>query len=387
MKKRRVIKLLLIIASILTIMIVILSIYLFVNSSNKEISNKKEAIKYDTKEPQEHSLSMIMVGDALIHSNLYLDAQNDNGTYDFRPMLEYIKPIINKYDLAYYNQETILGGKELGLSSYPRFNSPYEVGDAFIDSGFNMVSLANNHTMDKGEEGVLRSLQYWNSKNNVIKAGQYSSYEDRNTSKIYERKGIKYAFLSYTTWTNGLETPIGKEYLNNIYSNEKAQEDISKVREQADVVIVAMHWGVEYYLGVSEQQSEIANYLSTLGVDVIIGTHPHVVEPIEYIGKTLVIYSLGNFISDQVGIERLTGLMISLQIHKKVEKNQTMISIDNIKADLTYTKSTYGRDFKVYPYSKLTNLILPNYREYYEKYKQIVLERYNNIDFNLLGGE
>lgn len=387
MKKGRIFKLLMIISSTVIIVIIILSVHLLVNSSTKQVIRKDKVQNNKVKKQKEYNLSMIMVGDALIHSNLYLDAKKNNGVYDFKPMLEYIKPIINKYDLAYYNQETILGGTELGLSSYPRFNSPQEVGDAFTDSGFNLVSLANNHTMDRGEEGVLKSLQYWNSKNNVVKAGQYSSYEDRDIPRIYERNGIKYAFLSYTTWTNGLETPKGKEYLNNVYSNEKAEKDISKVRKEADILIVAMHWGTEYYSGVSQQQEEIANYLSSLGVDIIVGTHPHVIEPIEYIGKTLVIYSLGNFISDQNGIDRLTGLMVSLNIHKVVDNEQTMITINNINADLTYTKSTYGRDFKIYPYSRLTNLTLPNYMEYYEKYKQIVLERYKEINFGIFGDE
>ena len=152
--------------------------------------------------------SLLMVGDALIHSTLYQDAKTNDG-YDFKPMLERIKPIASKYDLEYYNQETILGGEELGLSNYPRFNSPYEVGDAFIDAGFNLVSIATNHTMDKGEQGVLNSLAYWNKQKNILTAGSYSSFEDRDRKAIKEINGIKYAFFSYTTWTNGLSTPTG----------------------------------------------------------------------------------------------------------------------------------------------------------------------------------
>lgn len=348
--------------------------------SHKDIKSIKENNNY-----KEYDLSMIMVGDALIHSNVYLDAKKSDGTYDFKPMLANTKTITSSYDLAYYNQETILGGVELGLSSYPRFNSPTEVGDAFLDSGFNIVSLATNHTMDKGEEGVLKSLNYWNSKDNVVKAGQYLSFEDRDRVRIYEKNGIKYAFFSYTVWTNGLETPSGKEYLNNVYSNELAESDINKVRDKVDVILVAMHWGTEYSLGVDSKQEEIATYLSSLGVDIIIGSHPHVVEPVEFIGKTLVIYSLGNFISDQEGVERLTGLMISTDIKKTVENNITNIEIGNLKADLVYTKSQYGRGFTLYPYSQLNNVILPNYMNYYEKYKNIVTERYKDIEFTSLG--
>lgn len=388
MKRRSVKVIVLILTVVLIIAIGLIWILIINNTSSKnktKDTNKKKVIKKEHR--KEYKASLIMVGDALIHSNIYLDAKNEDGSYDFKPMLEYTKPIIEQYDLKYYNQETILGGKDLGLSSYPRFNSPTEVGDAFIDSGFNLVSLATNHTMDKGEEGVLRSLNYWNSKENIVKAGQYSSFDDRGQERIYDINGIKYAFFSYTTWTNGLETPTGKEYLNNVYSNEKAQEDIEKVKGRVDVILVAMHWGTEYSLGVDEKQTEIANYLSSLGVDIIIGSHPHVVEPVERIGKTLVIYSLGNYISDQIGIERLTGLMLGVDITKIEENDTAEISVNNIRADLVYTYSKYGRGFKLYPYSKLNNIILPNYKEYYERYKSVVTERLNDIEFKPLEGE
>ena len=388
MKRRSVKVIVLILTVVLIITMGLIWILIINNTSSKnktKDTNKKKVIKKEHR--KEYKASLIMVGDALIHSNIYLDAKNEDGSYDFKPMLEYTKPIIEQYDLKYYNQETILGGKDLGLSSYPRFNSPTEVGDAFIDSGFNLVSLATNHTMDKGEEGVLRSLNYWNSKENIVKAGQYSSIDDRGQERIYDINGIKYAFFSYTTWTNGLETPTGKEYLNNVYSNEKAQEDIEKVKGKVDVILVAMHWGTEYSLGVDEKQTEIANYLSSLGVDIIIGSHPHVVEPVERIGKTLVIYSLGNYISDQIGIERLTGLMLGVDITKIEENDTAEISVNNIRADLVYTYSKYGRGFKLYPYSKLNNIILPNYKEYYEKYKSVVTERLNDIEFKPLEGE
>lgn len=336
--------------------------------------------KKDTK--KEMSASLIMVGDALIHSSIYMDAKTSTGSYDFRPMLEKIKPIVSKYDLKYYNQETVLGGVELGLSNYPRFNSPYEVGDAFIDAGFNLVSLATNHTMDKGEQGVLNSLSYWGKQQNILTAGSYKSFEDRDRKVIKEINGIKYAFFSYTTWTNGLETPTGKEYLNNVYNEELAKNDIERVKDEVDIIIVAMHWGTEYSKGISDSQVEIANYLSSLGVDIIIGSHPHVVEPIEFIGKTMVIYSLGNFISDQVGVERLTGLMVSVNIHKTVEKDNTTISLENPEAELIYTYSaTYPqkRNFLVYPYSELNDDVLKGYKEYYNTYKNVVLSKTDQV--------
>lgn len=358
----------------------------------KEEPKKVEKVQ-ERKEPKYYEAHLFMVGDALIHSAVYQDAKQADGTYDFKPMLELIKPISSQYDLVYYNQETILGGTELGLSNYPRFNSPYEVGDAFIDAGFNMVSLATNHTMDKNEQGVINSVNYWSQhKDSVVYSGQWTSFESRENevSQIYEKNGIRYAFLSYTTWTNGLETPTGKEYLNNVYSDEKASADIAKVRDKADVIIVAMHWGVEYSLGVSYDQERIAKFLADQGVQIIIGAHPHVVEPVEYIndGKTFVIYSLGNFISDQEGNERLTGLMMSLDIKKKVDIDDSVtVTVENPKAELIYTKSYYGRkrSFKVYPYSQLNTNLLSNYSALEEKYRGVVSSRYLELQWGVTG--
>lgn len=376
----------------LLFLILIECLILFIKWNDFEKKPKNDVPKVNIKEeekmPKEYEAKMIMVGDALIHSGVYMDAEKSDGTYDFKPMLQYIKPIVSKYDLKYYNQETILGGKELGYSTYPQFNSPDEVGDAFLDAGFNLVSLATNHTMDKGEVGVINSVNYWKSKKNVVYSGQWTSYEDRDQVRIYDINGISYTFFSYTTWTNGLETPVGKEYLNNVYSPEKVANDIAKVRDLADVIIVAMHWGTEYSLNVSQQQTEIANYLSSLGVNLIIGAHPHVVEPVEYIndGRTFVIYSLGNFISAQVGMDRLTGLMMEVTIKKTVNVDDTVtISIENPKAELTYTHTDNYTNFRVYPYAKLDNTLLPNYMSYYEYYKGIVSSRYPELVWGLSG--
>lgn len=377
---------------IILVLIVILGIFAldFFDVSSYFIKRKSEKNKVEVKVPREYEASVFMVGDALIHSCVYQDARQADGSYNFKPQIELIKPISSKYDLVYYNQETVLGGTELGLSNYPRFNSPYEVGDAFVDAGFNLVSLATNHTMDKNEQGVLNSVNYWKKQTNVVTSGQWSSYEEREASvtKIHEINGIKYAFLSYTTWTNGLETPYGKDYLNNVYSDEKAAADIAKVRDKADIIIVAMHWGTEYYLGVDWQQTHIAQFLSDQGVQLIIGAHPHVVEPVEYInnGKTFVIYSLGNLISDQEGNERLTGLMMSVKIKKKVDaEDNVTITVEDPRAELTYTKSYYCKGFKVYPYSQLNTGLLSNFEYLRNRYQGIVASRYPNLQWGVTG--
>lgn len=388
--KRRRIKLKANILFVISCLMIALGIYLEASyspsPSKPETEKTEEVVEKETK--KEYKASLVMVGDSLIHNTVYNDAKQVDGTYDFKPMLENIKPITEKYDIAYYNQETILGGTALGLSSYPQFNSPQEVGDAFLDAGFNLVSLATNHTMDRGEQGVLASVEYWKTKKDVLTAGSYSSFEERNTPAIGEINGIKYAFFSYTTWTNGLNTPTGKEYLNNVYSDELAAADITKVKGEVDVILVAMHWGTEYSFGVSDSQEKIANYLSSLGVDIIIGAHPHVIEPIEYINDTLVIYSLGNFISDQDTNDKLTGLMMSVDIKKIVDKDEKSVIIENPKAELLYTKSQPSgkRNFKVYSYSQLNSTIFPSYKEYYEKFKTILLERTDKLELASLGG-
>ena len=337
------------------------------------------------KYPKEYKASLIMVGDALIHNSVYEDAHKDDGSYDFKPMLENIKPEIKKYDLAYYNQETILGGTELGLSNYPCFNSPYEVGDAFVDAGFNLVSLANNHTMDTGVPAIKNSLAYWKKQKDVYTAGSYSSFEERDTAKVAEVNGIKYAMLSYTVWTNGLNPPVGEEYYDNVYSDELAKADIERVRDKVDVLMVAMHWGTENSNIVDYQQEEIAKYLSSLGVDIIIGAHPHVVQKIGYVDDTLVIYSLGNFLSGQIGTDKKSGLMASLNITKTVEKDKTSsIKIDNVKAEFVYTYHDPSyHNFKLIRWKDLDDNILPGYREYFQELKntidndQVIIEDLN----------
>ena len=398
-KKKRKLKRSVRIMGVLSLLLIVFGVW-FQYKEYKAEKNVKETPKTikkkeKPKEPKEYTAKIVMVGDALIHSGVYIDARETDGSYDFKPIFEYIKPITSKYDLAYYNQETILGGASLGYSSYPMFNSPTEVGDAFLDAGFNMVSLATNHTMDKGERGVLNSVEYWKTKNNVATSGQWSSEEERTASvtKVYEVNNIKYAFISYTIWTNGLETPAGKEYLNNVYSEEKAKKDIESVRDKVDFVIVAMHWGTEYSLRVDVKQEQIANYLSSLGVDLIIGAHPHVVQTMEYINdnKTFVIYSLGNFVSDQDDIEKYTGLMAEVTLKKRVEVDDSVkSSVESPRAQLIYTaidRSKPRHKFRVVPYPQLTDSQLRNHETYYEKYKKVVSECYPELVWRLSGEE
>ncbi len=331
----------------------------------------KENVPKISKEHYEATL--FMVGDALYHDGVYKDGKQSDGTYSFLKNLELMQPIIKQYDLAYYNQESILGGTNLGLSTYPRFNSPQEVGDAFIASGFNLVSTANNHTLDRGEEAILRSYSYWKGKEDVVMAGTCDSFLCQENIPIFEKNHISFAFLSYTTTTNGLSVPKGKDYLVNLYSEERVFRDISKVKDQVDVILVAMHWGNEYQDYPNESQKQIANYLASLGVNIVIGTHPHVIQPIEQIGDTLVFYSLGNFISAQNGIHKLVGLAPNVTITKDIVGDQITIVNTSLAARLTYTYyNKRYRDFKVIPFSSLDSSILSNYEVISNQKKQLV---------------
>lgn len=386
--------------TLIILLIIGLSIYPIYKTTHKETtSNKTDNNKIEEKE-KHYELSLIAVGDNLIHGSVYRDANkhaNYNG-YDFKPIITNIKEIVSNYDVAYYNQETILGGTELGLSDYPTFNSPYEAGDAMIDAGFNLVSLATNHTMDSGKKAVENSCKYWNEKKEVLTSGSYCSEEEKNEIRIKEKNNITYTMLNYTYGTNGM--PVSNDYLVNVWPTDidninnpekdtkyqayktKVKEDIEKVRDKVDLLIVAMHWGVEYTHNPTEYEKDMASYLSSLGVDLIIGTHPHVIQPVTWIDNTLVIYSLGNFLSAQYQNQSTctyykctTGLMTSLKVEKIEKGKNKEIKITNIENELIYNyynQSTW-RGFKIIPFSNPEiKEYLTDYKKVYDTYKEVV---------------
>lgn len=351
---------------IIFIVLTILTLFILkINSKEEKEPKKQEINEVVEKKEEEKKLSLIAVGDVLIHESVYKDAYKD-GKYDFSHMFTEIEPIIKNYDLKFCNQESTIGGSYLGISGYPSFNSPDEIGDEIVRLGFNMISLANNHVMDRGEDAVLYSNSYWKNKD-VITSGSYSSIEEMNNINIYEQNGIKYAFLSYTTSLNGYLT---KDYLVNMYSDDKVKNDIEKIKDKVDLIIVSMHWGEEYINNPNSEQTRIANHLSSLGVNLVIGHHPHVVQPVTYINDTLVIYSLGNFISNQLvlGINQGIGLIVGMDI--KLEEDK--IVFENIYKELILSYSENSTNFKVIPFSKLNNNLLNNYENIEKQYMSIV---------------
>ena len=390
---------------LLIIAIIVAGVMIFSNKNGENIFQKiskknndnTETIRVHVPEETTTSMSMVMVGDNLIHSSIYKDANRlagGNG-YDFAPIIELIKEKVENYDLAYYNQETILGGTKLGVSDYPTFNSPQEAGDAMLDAGFNLVSLATNHTMDRGEKAVLASREYWDEQEDVLAVGSYSSEESQNKVEIREINGITYAMLNYTYGTNGMPVPSGKEYLVNVWPTdlelndpkrdtkyqkykEQVKKDIEAVRDQVDVLMVAMHWGVEYTHTPTDYQIDSAEFLAENDVDIVIGTHPHVIQPVTWIDDTLVFYSLGNFVSAQLqnqNYNKMVGLMSSLTITKTVKGDEVDIVIGNVQNELIFTSynASTWRNFKVVPFSNENiGKYLSNYKSVYETYKKIV---------------
>ena len=383
-------------------LLLIVGIYFGYNKLLNNHNNINNDSKVNVDNNKSTSISLIMAGDNLINDKLYNAAKKDDGSYDFKSMYSYIKDIVKNYDLAYYNQETILGGSEIGVSSYPAFNSPYEVGDATIDTGFNLVSLATNHTLDRGEKAIINSLNYWNNKSNVLTSGSYLSNNDRNKVNIKEVNNITYTMLNYTYGTNGIKVPEGKEYLVNIWPctgnnpdndtkyqeyKEVVKEDILRVRDKVDLLIVAMHFGVEYTHVPTKYQIDMAEFLSSLGVDIIIGTHPHVIMPITYINDTLVIYSLGNFLSAQDtnnDYNTTVGLLSSIKITKNIDKdNNSSIKLSDLNNELIYTTNKDG--YKIIPFSNPDiKDYLNDYERVYNKYANIVRSIDSSININSL---
>ena len=397
MKRRRKINKKKVILFIFIIIILVIgSIFIVSKLFDKEVVPSGNSV--DNTKEENYSIKLLMVGDNLINDKIY-NTMKTNDTYDFKPIYTYIKEINKDYDLAYYNQETILGGSSIGVSSYPAFNSPYEVGDATIDAGFNLVSLATNHTLDRGEQAIINSRNYWNSKDNVLAVGSYSSNEEKDKIQILKKNNITYTMLNYTYGTNGIKVPSNKEYLVNVWPctgndpstdtkyqeyKNTVKEDIEKVRDKVDLLIVAIHWGIEYKYTPNEYQKDMASYLASLGVNIIIGTHPHVVEPITYIDNTLVIYSLGNFVSAQDTIEDYNtrvGLLSTITINKDSNNN---ISLSDLNNELIFTTDS-SNSYKVITFSNPDiKTYLNDYERVYNKYSSIVKSIDDTIKINSL---
>ena len=281
--------------------------------TNEDLADSQTPERQEkTKEPEE--VTILAVGDNLIHTSVYEDAETAEG-YDFHPMYQYVKGQISRADIATVNQETPLAESVYAVSGYPAFNSPDAAGDALIDTGFDVINLANNHMLDKGTKGALATLAYWEEKG-IPAVGFYASEEDADRIRIIEKNGIKVAFLGYTQISNS-RMPSGTDCVMIFTSQEnRIREQIRKARQQADLVVVHTHWGTENTFRVDASVRVLAQKMVDWGADIIIGNHPHVLQELTVLTRESdgtrcpVIYSLGNFISAQkIGSNLLSGML------------------------------------------------------------------------------
>lgn len=283
----------------------------------------------ETKTSEETVVSFMGVGDNLIHETVYNDALQDDGTYDFSKMYTNFKKDAKESDIAFINQETVLGGESLGLSGYPTFNSPTEIAKNLEKAGFNLANLATNHCLDRGEQGIANELEAF-SNTNIVTDGVYTSQEAFNTIPTFKKKGIAFSFLAYTYGTNGIAPDY--DYNVSYLDDDQIKSDVQKAKEISDVVIVSAHWGDENTFEPNDLQKHYAQLFADCGVDVVIGTHPHTIQPVKWIkgssgNKMLCVYSLGNFIGGMLTTDNAIGGEIKFDFVKKSDK----ITIENVK--------------------------------------------------------
>ena len=313
-------------------------------------------------------ITIVMVGDILLHTPVEEAAKDDAGNYNFDFIFEDTKKDIVSADIAIVNQEVIIGGEELGVSGYPAFNAPTEIGDALVKAGFDVVCHGTNHALDKGKKGILNTLDYWEENHPEITIlGINDSKEDQENITIIEQDGIKIALLNYTYGTNGIGLPKGMPYAVDMLDKDKVISDLKYAEENADFTIVCPHWGTEYELETDSSQKKWAKIFREYGADLVIGTHPHVIEPIEMMedGKTgysnnhgngdmLVYYSLGNFVNWTSGkgkgvANRMVGGMAQISIG--LDKNGEVVIKDyGVEALVCHVKSG-DRNIRVCPLS------------------------------------
>lgn len=255
-------------------------------------------------------MSFSAVGDNLMNENLLTLADGwagsvGDGSYDFSPFYAEVAPVIqSQYDVSFINQETTLGGTDnYDYMGYPSYNTPDSLADAVADAGWRIVNTNSNHTYDTWTPSIEHAQQVWASMTDLITIGSYASEADRNTVRIVERNGIRLAALSYCYGQNGYEqSDLPNDYYAVPYDETKLRDDVARARQVADVVLVYMHWGDEYTNGASDEQKAIAQVCANIGVDVVIGSHSHVIQPVEWVsreggGKMLCAYGLGDFVS------------------------------------------------------------------------------------------
>lgn len=337
------------------LMILGLGIALFPNDNTECIKNKQVKDKTSSN----NVVKIVAVGDNLIHNSVLKSGRINDSTYNFNRLFEVMKNDFQEADIAIINQETILGGSFRPYDGYPNFNSPFELGDAIREAGFDVVLQASNHTLDIGVQGVYNCIDYWKKHNEIVCLGINENQEERETIKIIERNGIKFALLNYTYGLNGHILPKDKSYLVNLIDTTLIINDLRKAEQLADFTIVFPHWGEEYVYKPNKSQRSLAQLMTKNGADLIIGTHSHVLQSIEWIecdngNKALCYYSLGNYTSGQLASPRVLGGMAEVTITR--EGDSVYISNAGIVPTITHYEWINGTSMhKTYKFSDYTS--------------------------------
>lgn len=298
---------------------------------NEPITEPQTQIAVEPVTPPEeelHTLRMVSVGDNLIHNTVITAGKKADGSYDFNMLFDGLGDYFAEADLACINQETIFIDNPSKYGGYPAFGTPTMVGDAIVKAGFDIVLHASNHSLDKTSRGVLDTLAYWREHPKVSVLGIYDNFEDTEKLTVLEKNGITIAVFNYTYGMNGYTPPDDKPWMVNVMSEAtkpKIKAELQAARELADVVVVYPHWGSEYVYAADSFQKEWAQLFATCGVDIVIGAHPHVLQPMESLqrpdgGNTLVYYSVGNYCSHQDKVPRMLGGSADVTICKQGER-------------------------------------------------------------------
>lgn len=304
---------------------------------------------------------IMAVGDDLIHKQLYEAARLPEGGYCFDGMFDGLRDMIAQADVRVINQETILVADEAQVSSFPAFGTPVAVGQAVVDAGFNVVTHASNHALDKGLDGIADTLAFWElHEDRVCMLGLHPSAADQERVRSIEVDGVKIALVNCTEKLNFRRLPRGARYCVDVmkgFSRRALAARIGRARAEADFVVVFPHWGCECLYEPVDSQRRWASFFAEAGADLIIGTHPHVVQPVEWIersdgGRTLCYYSLGNFISCQVGAGTMLGALADVTLERTGDG--VRIASHDIVPLVTHTDASYGR-FTTYPLADYTD--------------------------------
>ena len=354
--------------------------------------NKEEEIPVFN-ETEKETISIIALGDNLLHMPVVNSGKRADGTYDYSHLFDKLQPQIMEADISVIGQETVFGGRELGYSGYPLFNSPSDMGKTLVNEGFDVVLHASNHVMDKFSAGVENTLAFWADYPMVTVLGINESELDKYTIDIKEIKGAKIAMLNYTYGTNGITVPAEKSYLVNLIDEEKIHSDVRYAEENTDFTIAFMHWGTEYSTTPDEEQKALAKKMCQWGVDLIIGSHPHVIEPVEWVksengNEMLVYYSLGNFVSRQLEARNLLGGIANVLL--SYDGVDVEISDYSFMPIVTHYDKTFSI-FDVYPLKEYSNEIAAGHgvasrdgAVSVERFKNMVNETFEGYDVSIL---